>query len=99
MAGHWLGVYGQAGAGVSLGLLTYQTQQTGVPPSTTETYGSYLLGGSVGMTARARRVPVTFFVQAGYDYAPAIRDLTGDVHDSGGFSGLFGLRVRLGDGQ
>jgi hypothetical protein len=99
VAGHWLGVYGQAGAGVSLGLLTYQTQQTGVPPSTTETYGSYLLGGAVGMTARARRVPVTFFVQAGYDYAPAIRDLIGDVHDSGGFSGLFGLRVRLGDGQ
>ena len=99
VAGHWLGVYGQAGAGVSLGLLTYQTQQTGVPPSTTETYGSYLLGGAVGMTARARRVPVTFFVQAGYDYAPAIRDLIGDVHDSGGFSGLLGLRVRLGDGQ
>jgi hypothetical protein len=99
VAGHWLGVYGQAGAGVSLGLLTYQTQQTGVPPSTTETYGSYLLSGAVGMTARARRVPVTFFVQAGYDRAPAIRDLIGDVHDSGGFSGLFGLRVRLGDGQ
>jgi len=99
VAGHWLGVYGQAGAGASLGLLTYQTQQTGVPPSTTQSYGSYLLGGSVGLTARARRVPVTFFVQAGYDYAPAIRDLIGDVHDSGGFSGLFGLRVRLGDGQ
>jgi len=99
VAGQWLGVYGQAGAGVSLGLLTYQTQQTGVPPSTTETYGSYLLSGSVGMTARARRVPVTFFVQAGYDRAPAIRDLIGDVHDSGGFSGLLGLRVRLGDGQ
>ena len=99
VAGHWLGVYGQAGAGVSLGLLTYQTQQTGVPPSTTETYGSYLLSGAVGVTARARRVPVTFFVQAGYDRAPAIRDLIGDVHDSGGFSGLFGLRIRLGDGQ
>jgi hypothetical protein len=99
VAGHWLGVYGQAGAGVSLGLLTYQTQQTGVPPSTTETYGSYLLSGAVGMTARARRVPITFFVQAGYDRAPAIRDLIGDVHDSGGFSGLLGLRVRLGDGQ
>jgi hypothetical protein len=99
VAEHWLGVYGQAGAGVSLGLLTYQTQQTGVPPSSTETFGSYLLSGSIGMTARARRVPITFFVQAGYDYAPAIRDLIGDVHDSGGFSGLLGLRVRLGDGQ
>ncbi|MGD0526963.1 MAG: caspase family protein [Polyangiaceae bacterium] len=99
VAGRWLGVYGQAGAGFSLGLLNYQTQQAGVPPSTTQTYGSYLLSGAVGMTFRARRVPVTFFAQAGYDYAPAIRDLIGDVHDSGGFSGLLGLRVRLGDGQ
>ncbi|HEY3818674.1 MAG TPA: caspase family protein [Polyangiaceae bacterium] len=98
VAGRWLGVYGQAGAGFSLGLLSYRTQQTGVPPSTTETYGSYLLSGAVGMTARLKRVPVTFFVQAGYDRAPAIRDLIGDVHDSGGFSGLFGLRLRLGDG-
>jgi hypothetical protein len=98
VAGRWLGVYGQAGAGMSLGLLHYRTQQTGVPPSTTDSYASYLLGGAVGMTARMRRLPFTFFVQAGYDRAPAIRDLIGDTHDSGGFSGVVGLRVRLGDG-
>jgi hypothetical protein len=99
VAGQWLGVYGQAGAGMSLGLLTYTTKQTGVPPSTTTTYASYLLRGAVGMTARLKRAPVTFFAQAGYDRAPAIRDLIGDVHDSGGVSGVFGLRIRLGEGQ
>jgi hypothetical protein len=97
--GHWLGVYGQAGAGVTLGTLTYQTQQTGVPPSSTSTYGGYLLGGAVGMTVRFRRVPLTLFAQAGYDRAPAIQDLIGDTHDSGGFSASLGLRLRLGDRQ
>lgn len=99
VAGRWLGVYGQAGAGMSLGTLTYQTQQTGVPPSSTETYAGYLLSGAVGMTVRLRRVPITFFVQGGYDRAPAIHDLIGDTHDSGGFSASLGLRLRLGDGQ
>jgi hypothetical protein len=97
--GDWLGVYGQAGAGMSLGVLTYTTQQTGVAPSSTTTYASYLLGGSVGMTARLRRVPITLFVQGGYDRAPAIHDLIGDTHDSGGFSGVLGARVRLGEGR
>jgi hypothetical protein len=97
IAGHWLGVYGQAGAGMSLGLLTYQTKQTGVPPSTTSTYASYLLSGAIGMTASLRRLPLTFFLQGGYDRAPALTDLIGDTHDSGGFSASLGLRVRLGD--
>ena len=84
---------------MSLGILTYTTQQTGVPPSSTDTYASYLLSGAVGMTARLRRVPITFFVQGGYDRAPAIHDLIGDTHDSGGFSARrSGLRLRLGDG-
>jgi hypothetical protein len=94
-----LGIYGQAGAGMSLGTLNTQTQQTGVPPSSTSTYASYLLTGAVGVTLSLRRAPLTFFVQGGYDYAPAITDLIGDTHDSGGFSGSLGLRVRLGDGQ
>ncbi len=99
IAGQWLGVYGQAGAGMSLGTVNTQTQQTGVPPSSTSTYASYLLTGAVGMTLSLRRLPLTFFVQGGYDYAPAITDLIGDTHDSGGFSGSLGLRVRLGEGQ
>ncbi len=99
VVGQWLGVYGQAGAGLSMGVLTYATQQTGVPPSSTSTYYSYLLGGAVGATIRFRRLPVTLFVQGGYDTAPAIHDLIGDTHDSGGFSATVGARLRLGGGQ
>jgi hypothetical protein len=97
IAGQWLGVYGQAGGGLSLGTLDTKTQQTGVPPSSTSTYGSYLLSGAIGMTASPRRAPIVIFVQGAYDRAPAIHDLIGDTHDSGGFSVSLGLRLRLGD--
>jgi hypothetical protein len=92
----WLGIYGQAGAGMSLGTLTYKTQQTGVPPSTTDTYFSYLLSGAVGMTARFPHY-LTLFLQAGYDRAPAIYNRIGDTHDSGGLSAVLGVRLRFGD--
>jgi hypothetical protein len=99
VAGQWLGAYAQAGGGFSLGVLSQQTAQTGVPPSSSGTYGSYLLGGAAGLSVRFRRVPLTLFAQGGYDRAPVIHDLLGDVHDSGGFSGAIGLRLRLGDGR
>ncbi len=94
--GDWLGIYGQAGAGVSIGVLNLKTQQTGVQPSTTETYLDYLLGGAVGFTARTPHV-ATLFMQGGYDHAPAIHNLLGDTHESGGLSFVLGVRLRLGD--
>jgi hypothetical protein len=97
VAGRWLGVYGQAGAGMSLGALSYQTDQTNVPRSSTTFYPSYLLEGAVGVTVRFRHL-VTLLLEAGYDRAPAIHDLTGDTHDSGGPSLALGLRFRAGDG-
>ena len=95
--GKWLGVYGLAGLGPSVGVVTFETQQTGVPPKSTDTSIGYLLRGALGATARLRG-PVTFFAQGGFDYAPAITNLIGDTHDSGGFSLELGLRVRLGEG-
>jgi hypothetical protein len=97
--GRWVGVYGQASAGMTLGVLDYQTQQTGVPPDTTTTYAGYLLSGALGATFRFRRVPLGLFAQVGYDRAPAIQDLIGDTHDSGGFSAALGVRLRFGEGQ
>ena len=91
-----LGVYAQAGGGMTLGFLNYKTQQTGVPASSNDSYVGYMLGGAVGATLRFRRV-VTLFAQAGYDYAPTITNLIGDTHDSGGPSLVLGLRFRLGD--
>jgi hypothetical protein len=96
VAGNWFGIYAQGGAGASLGVLNLQTQQTGVPPSSTETYMNYLLSGAAGLSARTPHV-ATIFLQGGYDFAPAIHNLLGDTHDSGGFSFLLGVRLRLGD--
>jgi hypothetical protein len=96
VVGNWFGIYGQAGGGASLGVVNLKTQQTGVPPSTTETYISGLLGGAAGVTFRTPHV-ATMFVQGGYDWAPAIHNLIGDTHDSGGFSFVTGVRLRLGE--
>ncbi len=95
--GRVLGVYGQAGVGLTLAFLSDQTQQTGVPPSSSSTYLGYLLSAAAGMTVRLPEL-ATLFVQVGYDRAPAITDLVGDTHDSGGISGVVGVRFRLGDG-
>lgn len=92
----WFGVYGQAGAGVGLGVVTLDTQQTGVSPSSTDTSLGYLLGGAVGCTFSLRHL-FTFFLQGGYDYAPVIHNRIGDTHDGGGFSAVLGVRARLGD--
>jgi hypothetical protein len=83
---------------MSLADVTVATAQTGVPPSATTVYLGYLLSGAVGLTARLPKPHrVTFFAQAGYDRAPAIQNLIGDTHDSGGMSFVLGMRVRLGD--
>jgi hypothetical protein len=95
---HVLGIYGQAGVGMSLGVLDYSTSQTGVAPSSSNTYFGYLISGDVGMTVRLPSL-VTFFLQGGYDRAPAITNLVGDTHDSGGFSAVVGARLRFGDNR
>jgi hypothetical protein len=98
LAGEWLAIYGQAGVGMSLGVLTYRTQQSGVPPSTTDVSLGYLLAGAVGVSVRPWR-RLGFFLQAGYDRAPIISNLIGDTHDSGGASAVLGMRVALGAGE
>jgi hypothetical protein len=91
----WFGIYGQAGMGAGLGRVGLETQQTGVPPSTTTTSFGYLLGGDVGARVKFGRV-VSMLGELGYDYAPVIHNLIGDTHDGGGFSGSLGLRFNLG---
>jgi hypothetical protein len=98
VVGRWLGIYGQGGFGMSLGVLNYKTAQTGVPPSSTDTSASYLLSAGVGVTLALPKV-VTFYLEAGYDRAPAIHNLIGDTHDSGGVSGVMGMRFRLGENR
>ena len=67
-----------------------------MPPTSDTTYFGYLLSGSAGFTARLPKV-VTLYLEAGYDRAPAITNLIGDTHDSGGVSVMFGTRFRFGE--
>jgi hypothetical protein len=81
--------------GLGLGVVVLETQQTGVPPSTTTTSFGYLLGGAVGARVKLGHV-VSLLGELGYDYAPVIHDLIGDTHDGGGFSASLGVRFDLG---
>jgi hypothetical protein len=90
----WLGAFIQADAGAALGLLALDTQQTGVPPTTTETYFGPTLGVAGGLSASVGRWSIV--LQASYDYAPVIKNLIGDTHDSGGLAVVVGARFRLG---
>ncbi len=92
----YLDLYGQVGAGMTLGLSTLTTGSTKNAASETskETDFGYLLNAAAGVAVT--RVPFTIFLQAGYDYAPTTKNLLGDVHDAGGPSGQLGLRLQLG---
>jgi hypothetical protein len=98
LVGHWLGAYAEIGAGMSLGTLRYETTQSGVAPSTTDTSVGYLLSGAAGLKVRFGP-RLSLFLQAGYDRAPAIANLIGDTHDSGGPSALLGMRLAFGRGD
>jgi len=97
LLGDSLAVFGQAGVGMSIGVLKFETAQTGVPPSTSETSIGYLLSVAAGTEVSTGR-HLHWFLQVGYDRAPAISNLIGDTHDSGGVSALFGLRYALAAG-
>ena len=92
----WLDLYGQVGAGMTLGFSSLDTASTanGQSEHSQETDIGYLFNGAAGLAVT--RLPFTLFLQGGYDYAPTTKNLLGDVHDSGGPSGQLGLRFQLG---
>ncbi len=96
IAGHLFGVYAQAGGGLSVGVAKLQTAATSGPTHSTDVFYGYVLAGAAGITLTMPR-NFGFFTQVGYDKAPAIKNLIGDTHDSGGASLVFGFRLRLGD--
>lgn len=92
----WLDLYGQVGAGMTLGFSSLTTGSTanGQSEHSEDTDIGYLFNGAAGLAVT--RLPFTIFLQGGYDYAPTAKNLLGDVHDSGGPSGQLGLRFQLG---
>ncbi|MEO6573487.1 MAG: caspase family protein [Polyangiaceae bacterium] len=96
IAGPLFGVYAQAGGGLSIGVAKLQTSVTEGPTHSTDVHYGYVVAGAAGITCTMPR-NFGFFTQVGYDKAPAIKNLIGDTHDSGGPSLVFGFRLRLGE--
>ncbi|MBX3221951.1 MAG: caspase family protein [Labilithrix sp.] len=89
-------LYAQGAIGLSLGVTTLSTGSSRAPAreESTDTHWGWVLGGHAG-AAFATRGPVIFFLQGGYEYAPTISNLVGDVHNSGGPSAQIGARLRF----
>ena len=86
--------YGQLGAGLSLGISTYQEVRSGtgeIISSTHDAFAGYWLEGGGGISLMPWR-HLGFFVQMHEVFAPTVKNLVGDVHDSGGLNLLVGMR-------
>ncbi|HEU4536647.1 MAG TPA: hypothetical protein VFS00_21125, partial [Polyangiaceae bacterium] len=92
-----LEAYAQAGGGLSIGRSELKTSSSlagGRPETTKETSTGYLVGAAAGLSLVAPNY-VTFFFQGGYDHAPTIGNLVGEVHNSGGPHAQVGARLRF----
>jgi hypothetical protein len=91
----YIQVYGQAGGGMVLAMQHLSTGvANGAHEQSTSSYAGYELAAMGGVSFNA---PGWFgvFAQAGYEYAPAISNLLGESHNSGGPSLGLGLRARI----
>ena len=91
-------VYGQLGAGVTLGTssLTIGSSANGASDSSSSTDFGYMIGIAGGVAIVTSGL-LAFYIQPAADYAPTLKNLVGDVHDSGGFSVQTGLRFQFGN--
>lgn len=94
--GAYFDAYGQLGGGLTLGVtsLTTASQRGGPIETTTDTHFGWVLGGFAGLSFVTPSL-FAFFLQGGYEYAPTIPNLVGDVHDAGGPSVQLGMRLRF----
>lgn len=90
--GGWLRPFAQAGAGVARAHSVYD--MTGMPGTDEDDFWGYRLSAAAGVQLVPwRRLGV--FWRLGYDYAPVLENLIGDVHDSGGLNCMMGLLTRF----
>jgi hypothetical protein len=86
--------YGQLGAGLSLGVTTYKEVRAdggSVLATTHDTFLGYWVKGGGGVSLMPWR-HLGFFVQMHEVFAPTVKNLVGDRHDSGGLNLLVGMR-------
>lgn len=90
-AGGEIGVYGE----LSLGLGLARTRlESGNEPTRKQTELGYTLGAAFGF----RYMPTLRFglyAELGYNIAPIVRNRFDQTHDSGGVTGLFGIRMEM----
>lgn len=90
-------LFGQLGFGVTLGTssLTIGSTANGASDKSSQTDFGYMVTFAAGLSL-VTPLPIVFFLQGGYDYAPTTKNLVGDVHDVGGPSVQTGLRFPFG---
>ena len=90
-----LDLYGQVGIGMSFGFTSLQSGVGAERTTSSETQIGFVANGAAGLAIATRSSPV-FFLQGGWDHAPTVANLTGETHNLGGGSFLFGMRFRFG---
>jgi hypothetical protein len=88
------GLYGQVELGPALAVSKLDDSTTNPIIHETETYWGFLTEAAVGLQMNAWRYG-GLFLEGDYAYAPVVKDLIGDTHDSGGFRFLVGIRARI----
>jgi hypothetical protein len=87
--------YGQVGGGLVLGVQHLVTGEVnGAHDSSSDTYVGWEIGAVAGLVVQTPHL-FGFYAQGGYEYAPAIANLLGDKHDSGGPSIQTGVRLNF----
>jgi hypothetical protein len=86
--------YGQIGAGLSLGVTKYQEVRAGSGEVLSTTHDSFVglwlkAGGGISLMPWRH---FGFYLQMHQVFAPTVKNLVGDRHDSGGLNLLVGLR-------
>jgi hypothetical protein len=88
------GLYGQIEVGPALSASNLEDSTTNPTVDETGSYWGVFTEAAAGLQLNAWRHGGVFF-EGDYAYAPVLKNLIGNTHDSGGFRFLFGIRARI----
>lgn len=94
--GSRLRAFAQAGVGLAGARTIYEAPADNSVENSveTESFVGYRVGAGIGLQVHLTN-RFALITRLGYDHAPVVRNLIGDVHDSGGFDLGFGGRVQF----